>query len=99
MNTEYNKKDNNFIPWLCPFVASFRLAFPHSAYVSASVAVSPQFSEPWLKDLFAHPFGATRQGVVERESKSTHVVLTHQLILFLVLCRALAFNLLTRRIL
>jgi hypothetical protein len=65
MNTEYNKSDNDVIPWLCPFVAFFRLAFPHLAYASASLAVSPQFSGPWLKDLFAHPFGATRQGVIE----------------------------------
>ena len=99
MNTEYNKSDNDSIPWLCPFDAFFRLASPHLACASASVAVSPQFSGPWLRDLFAYPFGATRQGVIERMSNGTHVVLTHQLILFLVLCRALAFNLLSRRIL
>lgn len=99
MNTEYNKSDNDFIPWPCPFDAFFRLASLHLAYASVSVAVSPQFSGPWLKDLFGHPFRATRQGVIERVSNSTYVVLTHQLILFLVLCRALAFDLLSRRIL
>ena len=99
MSTEYNKSDNDFIPWLCPFDAFFRLASPRLAYASASVAVSPQFSGPWSKDLFAHPFGATRQGVIERVFNSTHLVLTHQLILLLVLCRAFAFNLLSRRIL
>ncbi len=77
MNTEYQKSDNDFIPWLCPFDVSFRLASPHSAYVSASAAVSPRFSGPWLKDLFAHPFGTTRQGVTERVSNNTYFVLTH----------------------
>jgi len=99
MNTKHDKSDNDFIPWLCPFDASFRLASPHSAYASASVAVSPQFSGPWLKDLFAHPFGATRQGGIKQVTKSTHVILTHQLILFLVVSRALAFNLFSRRLL
>ena len=99
MNTEYNKSDNDFVPWLGPFDAFFRLASPHLAYASASVAVSPQFSGPWLKGLSAHPFGATRQGMIERVFNSTHVILTHQLILFLVPCRGLAFNPFSRRLL
>ena len=99
MSTEYNISNNVFIPLLCPFDAFFRLASPHLAYASASVAVSPQFSGPWLMDLSAHPFRATRQGVSERVSNSTYVVLAHQLILLLVISRALTFNLLSRRIL